>query len=597
MEVWGAEEWSATTWEAEEWTAQVWGTSSSTATVTLTVYMPGSDVVPEDDLFHGRRALMGGMLSRCWPASFIQNGTRYVLSFQHNGSRSDPVVWAAHLLAGATHAFVDLGAVSRTPTEVATLYAAQATTTGITGVSVGGTDSEGRVAVVITGVEAGSLIEPPAVDTRDTALRGMEGGQRDEWGTTTTGNNDGGTGDTGTQHIDNPAAREGRDGRVLGMYMWGHGGYAPRLMVSRGPAYSTNPGALTVINQAEVVSGLNGYGTARFLDPSAILTTDELWNSWREDTAGGTRFRFHGESPVGQGDIGLNQFTLADTTSPTSSGTAFGATYTPVVGSSFPIYMMVGIIYEIPDASGNYFADGNFRTWIGDQNTDVTHGTQTPAPPAVLDIETTHHRFRIPQWRRFAAVGERIGVAAAQTSGVNAEFVGCCFYEFPNLNVPSVATIPLLGAPGSIAITAANAMNSLVFTTPVQLGYGDIGADLIVGMGNNYTTADGSALSTLTIPVFLDAFAGDGGFTTCWESEGRTWHDAIQGASGGPGGVLRAPISGEEEYRSTDGSMPTTSPASVWPDPFNTDPSNDSPIAIADYAYEAEAPGFAAQAA
>lgn len=531
--------------------------------------LPGSDAYPLD-LFHMRRALIGGTLSRAW-ISFDQGGTTYVFSFQHNGSRADPTVHVGSL-SGATHAYVDLGSSNNTPAQVRTALLSAMTTAGISGASADGTDAEGRAVVTITG--ASNLTVPPAVDMTDELLRGMWGAQRDDWGGATN-NLNGGTTGTGSIHLGNPndqAGVSGRTGRVLGVYLWGHGGHQPRLAASTGPAYTTSPASFSILGEAvcsdALAAGLDGISAGVF-DAVEFSSSDVLWAHYREDAAGGPRYRSHGATPEGNGDLGVSQLLVWDTTSSTSSASALGPTYVPTVDNTFSIYIMIGVIFELQDASGNYPANGAIRVMYGDHNDDPNHGTQFIADQDQLGGEVTSHRFLFPEWTdvevtEIQRVVEDIGIG---------EDSRVALYLFTDLDFPSTTPATLVADMGLMGIDTPNAYNSYVLSTPVPVGTGDIGTGTrYLAITFNYVPD--APLVTYDLPVFLDAADN---WLNAWVDARAEWHDDIEGASGS-----RAQPSGVSEYRSRNvAGMPIVNTTDTYPDPWVTDATDDSPAAIA----------------
>ena len=79
--------------------------------------------------------------------------------------------------------------------------------------------------------------------------------------------------------------------------------------------------------------------------------------------------------------------------------------------------------------------------------------------------------------------------------------------------------------------------------------------------------------------MFLDGVSGDSGWLNCWEDDREAWHDNVRGAS------EYALDAGVQEYRTRvaagNNGMNTTDADSPWVDPMATDPSDDSPSAIA----------------
>lgn len=559
------------------WTPRVWGSDSGGGgeepgggAGSVTFLLPSSDLFPSnglDALFYARRGLVGGTLARCWFAATI-DGALTVIDFAHGGSSADPTVYVA-AMAAATRIPVDLGALAATAEDVANAIIAALDAEGITATAEDNLD--GRWALTIA--NATDAVVPASVDLTDTSLRGMWGLQRDDWGTGAEGqdlNGDGGTGGTGTVHL----GQIGTAGRIIGLYLWSRTDGVPmvvRLGASSGPAYSASPGLMTLLAQG--TESIQGFGTV-VTDSVAFGATDEIWAHYRSNTAGtaGVRFRSHGQTPVGRGQQGAGQVLVWDTTASASSGTAFGATYSPTADATFNIYAAIGVIYEIPDGDGNYHADGSLTLRIGDQNPDPEHGTQFLAGPVFLTGETTHHRFQWLEdtnleitevWRTVSAIG------ADEDSRV-------AFYgPWADLDFPSTTPAPLLSDVGRMGITAAGA-NQYVLPSPIPAGSETLGTGVVISLGFNYIRNGGDP-TTYTLPVYLSV-AGDNAWLDCWEDDRGTWHDDIPGASG------RGYSAGVSEYRTRvsagNNNMPT-SWAATYVDPFGTDASDDSPAAIA----------------
>lgn len=550
------------------------GVSGSVPQPTQSVAFPGSDLFAAD-IFHARRGLLGGSLSRAWFAVTV-SGTTYAYSFQHNGSRANPVTFVP-ALAGANHRFIDLGSTARSAAYVAAAVTAALALDSISSAS-GGTDAEGRELLTIN--NASALILPDAVDTTDNSLRGMWGLQRNDWGTTETPNSQGGTSGTGSIHL--PPL--GTNGRILGVYLWGHSSFAPRLAACTGPVHSLSPTAMTVLGQG-VASPIADFGVVLFTDPVAVSSTADLWAHYRDDNVGGPMYRLHGSTPVGRGELGSGEQLLWDTTAAYTSADAFGASYTPAVDNNYGIYVAIGVLFEIEDASGNYHGTGAIDIWIGDQNTDYTHGSQFAVSPALLDLETTHHRFSIPDWTNTRIVSNRRAVNAIASD----EDSSVVYYLWSDLDVPSTGTHPQVAAPGPMGLGAAgsNRITTFTYPTPIEIGTEALGPGSILSIGFNYTRQGGSSIATYTLPVFLDT--GGSGWLSAWSDERELWHDDIPGASG------RAPAVGITEYRTVGGrgTMPYQDPDDAWPDPFEVDPTDDSPPALALDAYRVQRPGIA----
>lgn len=547
----------------------------------VSLALPSSDLF-ERDLFHAHRGLVGGTLSRAWFA-FTFDGDLYIRSFRHNCPGADPTVHVP-AMAAASHRYVDLGSSAASASDVVDAVIASLALDNITAVA-DGTDDEGRAIIRISG--ASSLVVPPAVDTTDNRLRGMWGAQRDDWGQSATQNSNGGSNGTGTTHLGNPSSQSGmsgRAGRVIGLYMFVHTNYRPRLAVSSGPAYSGSPGAMTILAQGELATATSGFDLVA-VAAAAFAANAQLWLHNRENVGGGPRYRDFGNTPVGRGDIPVASQHLWDTTGPMDASTAFGATYTPTVNNTFAIYIQCGVIYELQDASGNYHANGAIDTWIGDQNTDPDHGTQIDVDQNDLNNETTHHRLRYPNWTNYGAVQfRRAMVAIGPDEDSRIAFYG----PWANLDFPADPAPALLADVGRLGISGAG-YNTMTFAERVELGTELLGDDPYISVGANYAREGGLDNNAITLPIFLDGFTGDGTFLSAWTDDGRTWHDDIPGANGG-----RAPVSGISEYRSIGPQMPIGDPDTPWPDPFVTDPSDSSPAAIALEAVRVQRVGMAA---
>lgn len=490
-----------------------------------------------------------------------------MVSFAHGGSSADPTVFVP-ALAAATHVPVDLGSSSRSAS-----YVASAVVTALDGAGVSGASAVGAT---VTIASASNLTIPPTVDTTDTSLRGMWGGQRDDWGDGGAGqalNQNGGTGGTGSVHL----GQVGTAGRILAVYLWTRTDTAAmvtRLMASTGPVYSTSPGAMTLLAQG--TASIQGFG-GLVTEAVAFGATDRIWAQYASDTAtAGIRYRAHGATPVGRGQIGAGEALIWDTTRSASSATVFGSTYTPTADATYNIYVMIGVAFELPDAEGNYPANGSLTLRIGDQHPDPDHGTQFDVDPSIIDGETTHHRQDVLPWTDSEIV------SATRTIGNTAAGEDCraALYDVPDLDFPGTTPASLIADLGPMGMTAGTGNRAVTLTldTPVL-----VGSDVLTGpywsLGFNYCTDDGDPLVTMVLPVFLDAVPGDSGWLNCWEDGRGTWHDDIRGANN------YAQPAGVTEYRTrvaagNDG-MPTTIITEAWPDPMVTDASDDSPSAIA----------------
>lgn len=283
------------------------GSDGVPTSVAFTV--PGSDLFPVD-MFHLRRGLVGGTLARSWVAWTHTDGLR-VLDIAHGGSSADPTAFVPSL-AAATRTTATLPSSTRTGPQNATTIVAALVADGIDASAAGAT-------ITISGIGVADLVIPPAVDTTDESLRGMWGAQRDDWGDGGAGhglNANGGTGGTGAVHL----GALGAAGRVLGVYLWTRTDTVAtvvRLAAHTGPAYSASPGALTPLLQGEAtIQGFGGIASAAV----AVGASSPIWATYTSNTAtAGIRFRAHGSTPVGRGQLGSGEVLVWDTTRSSSS--------------------------------------------------------------------------------------------------------------------------------------------------------------------------------------------------------------------------------------------------------------------------------------
>jgi hypothetical protein len=518
-------------------------------------------------MFHLRRGLVGGTLARCW-VSWTQttNSATRVLDISHNGSSADPRTFVGSLTSASRTTAV-LGSTSRTGAQVAQTIVDALVADGLTASRDGAT---------VTVQNATNLTVPQNVDTTDTSLRGMWGTQRVDWGDGGAGqilNQNGDAGGTGSIHI----GQIGTAGRIIGVYLWTRTDTVAsvvRLAASTGSTYSITPGVMTLLAQG--TASIQGFG-AVVHEAVAFGASDHIWAHYASDTAtAGIIYRVHGATPVGRGQHGLNQRLIWDTTRSASSNTAFDATYTPTVNDTFQIYVGIGIVFELPDASGNYAANGRIILRVGDQSDDPDHGTQFPADSSFLTGETTHQRNVILPWTSINVT------SVTRTIGSTATGEDCrvALYGWSDTNHPSTTPASLISDLGRMSFVTGtvNRAVTLDLPTPVDISSGTLTRPYY-SLGFNYTTTSGAAINTITLPVFVDDVAGDSGWLDCWTDDRRLWHDNIRGAS------EYAFAAGVQEYRTRvsagNNGMNTTDADDPWVDPMVTDASDDSPSAIA----------------
>lgn len=550
---------------------------SGGAVSTVAFSVPGTDALPLDD-FHARRSITLGQLARAW-VSFTHGTVGLVaLDFQCGDASANPTAFVSALSA-ATRVTVDCGDTTLTAAQVGALVVS-----ALDGAGISATNDSGAIVVD----NASGLTVPPAVDMTDESLRGMWGMQADHWGNigslSQDLNQNGGTDAVVWQHLGTlPAA-----GRIVGAYAWCNTGGAQcvmRLAVGTGPAYSTNPGAITIIGEGTATSAAaDGFGAVAFA-AAAVGASTEIWVAHATDTAGaGLRYRLHSASPTGRGDIPSGQNILVDETRDPSSTNEFGASVTPTVDNNYAIYSALGILFELPDAQGNYPADGSVQILWGDHNPDISHGTQLvvgpSGSPTISDEWTSHRAYPLPHSDLYVTEVSRVsGDLNDDDEAADREDSRAGMYDWPDLAYPSTTAASLHADLGPMGLQV-NARATLVLSTPVA-----IGSDVISGwwsIGFGYTTADGTQLDLMELPVFFDAQSDDY-FIDAWDHESReVWHDDMIAAN-----AAYALPNATSEYRSRvnlGSDMPSTSNATTstaLPDPYETDASDDGPAAIA----------------
>lgn len=519
------------------------GGEVSAGTIELT--FPSAVLFPIDD-FHTRRGLLGSNASRSY-FSFAQDGTTFGVDTSHEGSGADCTLWNASL-SGATRVNVALSAGARTGTEWATAVETALGLAGVTGVS--------RVGDTLTIEDVSGLSIGPAM-TYDTSIRGVWGMQRRSYGPgfdLSLGD----MGGTGSVHVTAPATA----GRIIGVFMRAGGSANVRLGIANGPAYSTTPAAFS--------AGVEGASTRGSVDtdlclltlsePMAYTAAQDKWVSFR-GVAGGNpqlRYRAHGSSPEGRGDIVSGEQLLFSTTTSnpaTAIYTAGAYTHGDEAGP-YGIYAFVGFVYEQPTA-GEYPGRGDIVTQVGSHAT-ATAGTPTATIAADMDGEVFVMRYAIPWAGQITSCTVSVAGRAAD------EDMGHAVYEFFDTDAPASSTPELLRDAGAFGMTGTG-YQTHVYATPI-----DVTAGQIVGFTFNAGNVDGST-PTDTVSVNYDPnTAGQDAWLTSWVDDGRTWNDLCQDGGGGFGNVT--------EYRSQlalGSTMPMGDPNAAWPSTYLTDAFDD----------------------
>lgn len=526
------------------------GPAASVSSVSVT--FPAAHVFPQE-LFYMRRGWVGSSASRAW-ASIVQGGTRYVVSFRHQGSGADASAWETQL-SGATHAYADLTSGARTGTELASAWASAMTGLGVTGVSAVGDT------VTITGASS-LLIGSPY--TYDNSMRGLWGAQRWDWGTTLFQNQLGNMGGTGSVHVSTPGT-----GRILGAYIATAGTADVRLGVGDGPAYSTTPTDIT--NVVEGVSTNNsGLRMLLFAEPMSMSAASHKWVLFKGAGGGDPQlnYRAHGATGYeGRGDLGTSEYLVWDSTNGSDPAVAFatGGTYTPANDTSFGIYSMVGLIYELADGSGSYPGDAGLIGQIGYHGGYSDRAHQTTDPAIQVD-EAVGFRFPLPAWSDGIITDATIGIEVWDSG----EDVGVGFYDVPDLDYITTGTSARVGPATTPFLTTGVGDNTVTLGTPIN--FSDVS-----GYFATFINA-GDRVGGITLTALSFNYDGDAGsardWITRWEDNGREWCDFMPAGSGiGLGHLTEyrtlGAAGGDLLYGDPNGTWPATSSGAGGDGPRN----------------------------
>lgn len=516
--------------------------------VTTTFSFVASTAIPRD-AFHVRRGLVGGTLSRAW-VSWEREGQRYVVSFRHEGSGANPVTWEPSVLTGANHAYCDLASGTRTAAQVATAFAVAAA--GLDG----GTWNVDSADVSSSGASA-PLVSLD-MDEDGQANRGKWGMHRDLGGWYDGTTDQGAMGATGGVHLPSPGT-----GRAIGLYIRADGGNNVRLGLGSGPAYSTDPAAITVLGEG-VATAVDNHelGVVLFSEPIALAAATSYWFLFRGPGGQLLRFRYHGSVDTpGNGDLVTDEFLIwsALTGDPT---VALGASVDLGGGGGpFGLYAHVGLIFELPD--GGRYRNNAIRTWVGYQPSSPIGAPLSLTDPTDMVDETVTFRFPIPATLAAGQIEAiRIGVGT-HTAG---DDFGLALYDWDPADVgnfPSTSPATLLQSIGPAGVTTANAYAIHELASPQALA----GIDAIA-IAFNCGRAGGAAATSLQF-IYDEDTGGVPGLNH-WE-DGRIWSDWVDdGSYGDPrsGGLQRT----EYQTRASNGStMPAGDPTAAWPNPFAVD--------------------------
>jgi hypothetical protein len=506
-----------------------------------TFSFPSSDALPSD-AFHLRRGLVGGTLART-AVAVEQGGTCYAASISHEGSRANPVTFDSDF-AGCEHAFAALSSGDQTCGAVATAVATALESAGATDVTVDGCDVD---------VAGGTAVTVGRARSTDRSDQGLWGMQRDYGfvdGSTTNGN----MGATGGVHITAPAC----DGRITALCIRADGGEDVRLGIGDGPAYSTDPIAVTIDGECVAAAvDSNALGCCTLTDPVAFTSADDEWMFFRGSATEQLRFRDH--SPAnGFGDLTAGEQLIWSGLSD-DPAVALGASIDVGGGGGpFALYASVSFVYECADA-GTYPGDGALDEWIGLQSTSIASADLTD--PTDMADETVTFRYPELPWSSVEMTQIRQGVGT-RTAG---DDFGIALYywdaadvaEFPSLNAAA-----LLQSIGPFGVSAAAGFNTHTLVTPQNVSDSFMSGNVLATSWN--CGRSGGAQAT-TLQFVYDE---NGTATDCdlahWGDNGRAWSDFCDEQGFG--------VNTEYQSRESNGStLPASDPTLTWPDPFAVD--------------------------
>lgn len=487
----------------------------------------GSDAIPLD-MFHLRRGLVGGTASRSY-VTWTRDDQTYVVSFRHEGSGANPGI------DGAEHDYCDLdtGTVDG---------ASQAAAFALTAAGLdGGTWETDGATVRSDGATDPSLADD--MDPDDLASRGVWGMQRDLGfldGSTTNG----AMGATGAVHLPSPGA-----GKVLGVGIRTQGGGNVRIALGRGPAYSTDPAAITILGQGLITAQANNDArVVLFAEAIDIAADDELWIVFRAEASQMLRFR---DVANGFGDLveGEQLIWSALTGNP---ATAFGATVDVGGGGGpFAIYAHVFLIWEAAPVNA-------LDTWHGYQG-EALAGTYDVTDPVDMNDETVTFRIALPPWSGLQAIAERQAIGT-RTAG---DDLGLAYFDWPEADVgtvPSEDPATLLRNVGLFGVSAAGGYNVHTLDTPL-----DLDGVAVLGVLFNCGRVGGANATSLQF-----IYNEDGG-TAHWLDQGRAWSDFMDDGGFGQ--------DSEYQTRESNGSaMVHGDPSLPQPSVFAPDDGDDFPL-------------------
>jgi hypothetical protein len=445
--------------------------------------------------------------------------------------------------AGCTHAFATLGAGDQTCAAVATAAAAALTTAGATGVAAVGCD--------VTVAEVTSIIigRPRSTDRNTQGQWGMQRDLGFAGGTTNAA-----MGATFGVHI-NPRC----NGRILAACTRADGGNNIRIGIGEGPDYAADPTAIAILSEGVATAvDDNHLGCIVPADPLPVLTTDDTWIILRGVAGELLRYRDHGATPAGNGDLVMGESLISSalTGDPT---TAFGVSVDIGGGGGpFARYAHVYYVDECAD-SGTYPGDGAIDEWVGYQGTTLTAANFTD--PSVMQNVTDTFRYPTIPWSgiQFTAIRQAIGT---RTAG---DDFGVAVYSWDVAdiaNFPSTSAATRLANLGAFGVTTASSYNTHTLASPLDVSESTMVGDSIA-LTWNCGRAGGAQATTLQFAYNTDSFAGSQCSLSHWGGT-RIWSDFCDEQGYG--------IRTQYQTNRTNGSlMQFSDPTLAQPNPFAID--------------------------
>lgn len=537
-------------------------------TTYVTFVVPDAILYPID-MRHLRRGLVYSNAARSYFR--VEQGALVVGCDTSHGGLSANCTTENTTMAGATRAAVTLTAGAQTGATWAALIVTALEAAGITGIERDGAE------ITIANAEVSF---PGAYDE---TLRGMRGRRRTRFGT--------GGGVTApaytavnatvSAHLNMPATA----GRIVAVGFNDSAGARTgtvRIGVGNGPDYALASTAMT-----DIVDGLATRGTGDawlygLPTPQASASSADKWITYRTNTAAAfqVEIRNFTATPAGGGDLVTAERILIDVTV-TNPATAIGPSYTNPAGANAQVFAGVFVIYELPNASGDYYGDASIDTIVGFR---LAHdvGTASVLPAATLATVYDSPRLNIPaNWS--ATTGLVLEwIESARGAGALDEAFGSGVYDHSAVTIsayPMDQDAPLLSAIEPMPSAVGAGYSRRTFDPPLDLtGVTRVGAFLNCGNLDGVTAPD-----TTTVLYDAQTTVGfPGSWSTGWVDQAE-WSDEIDVEGNGA----------NMQYVGDGSAMPVgdPSPASS-PDPQGTDGADQTFANVPRMRMRVRRPGF-----